>query len=58
MTQWALVDQNGIVQNIIEYESHQPYGVFTPPQNLVLQQVGDWIVIGQAANTPQPVVSS
>jgi len=49
--EWALVDANGIVQNIIVYDGSSPY---TPPQGLTLEQVNNWVQIGQNVNTPQP----
>ena len=40
---WALVDRNNIVQNVIDYDGTSTY---TPLSYLTLEQVNDWINIG------------
>lgn len=49
--QWALVDLNSIVQNIISYDGKSSY---TPPIGLTLMQVNSWINIGMNINTLKP----
>lgn len=45
--QWALVDANNIVQDLIVYDGH---AVYTPEAGLELMQVNDWIGMGDAAD--------
>lgn len=40
---WALVNAENIIQNLIEYDGEQAYA---PPDNLTIQQVNDWLNIG------------
>jgi len=47
---WALVNSDGIVQNVIVYEG-APY---TPSEGLTLQQVNSWVNIGSHINDPEP----
>jgi len=49
--QWAFVDNNNIVDNIIMYDG---VSQFTPPDGLSLQQINDWVGIGQNINVSEP----
>ena len=49
---WALVDANGIVQNLIAYDGKTPY---SPPTGMTLEQVNPWVQVGQNIDTPEPV---
>ncbi len=49
--QWALVDRNGIIQNVIAYDGVSPY---TPAEGLTLQQVNIWLGRGNNINDPEP----
>lgn len=48
---YALVDNDGIVQNIIEYDGVSTY---TPLQGHTLSQANSWIQIGDHIDTPEP----
>ena len=50
--QWALVDSNNIIQNIIAYDGIAEY---IPDIGLVLQQVNDWLGIDSNISDPRPV---
>lgn len=52
---WALVDSNNIVQNIIVYDGES---IYIPQAGFTLQQVNSWINIGQNINTSQPTSNS
>lgn len=45
--QWALVDQNLIIQNLIVYDG---ISTFTPEDGLTLLQVDDGLTIGDKAS--------
>jgi hypothetical protein len=47
---WALVDSDNIIQNVIAYDGADEY---IPPQGVTLQQVNDWLHIGDNVNQPQ-----
>lgn len=49
----ALVDVNGFVQNVIALQDGADY---TPPEGLQIQEVNDWVDIGQSVDVaaPQP----
>lgn len=49
---YALVDENNVVVNVIEYNGSDPY---TPPAGLTIKSVDDWIDIGHDADLPLPV---
>jgi hypothetical protein len=49
--QWALVDKNGTIQSLIVYDGVSPY---KPWPWLTLQQVEDWITLGENMSDPQP----
>lgn len=49
--QWALVDKNNIVRNIIMYDGESPY---TPPDWLTLMQINSWVNIGDNIDIPPP----
>lgn len=46
---WALV-KNGIVENLIEYDGVTPYN----PVGFSVEQVNDWLVIGDPTDKPEP----
>jgi len=46
----ALIDTNGVVQNIIVYDGVSPYN----PAPLILEQVADHINIGDHKDAPPP----
>jgi hypothetical protein len=48
--QWALVDQNQIIQNLIMYDGVSKV-VF--PEYLTLMQVNSWLKIGDNINLPE-----
>lgn len=48
--QYALVDSNNVVKNFIV----PPVGEWVPPVGLTVQQVNDWVEVGQDTGTPQP----
>ena len=48
---WALVDTNEIVVNVIAYDGVSEYAV---PEGLSLEEVNDWVDIGQATDVPEP----
>lgn len=48
---WGLVDSNAICQNIIQYDGSSPYEA---PEGLVLQQINDWIQIGDNVSIDPP----
>lgn len=52
--QYALVDANGIIQNVIEYDGISAY---TPPIGLSVQQANDWLIIGNNITDPIPVAA-
>jgi len=45
--QWALVDANGIIQNLIVYNGIHPY---IPPEGFTLKQVAAGKKIGDSAS--------
>lgn len=49
---WAILDPNGIVLNIITYDGSSP---FAPPAGCTIAQVNNWVQIGQNQNTSQPI---
>jgi len=51
MMKYALVDFNGIVQNIVVYDGSS---VYTPPAGLKLTKVNDWLNIGDHISKESP----
>ena len=51
---WCLVDAAGFVKGIIVYNGTDPY---TPAEGLTLQQVNNWVQVGQNINTPEPTAA-
>jgi len=51
---WALVDTSGIVQNVIAYDGISEY---TPDSAVALEQVNNWINIGDNKNAPEPIIT-
>ena len=49
---WALIDENGIVKNLIAYDGA---ALYTPTAGLTLQQVNPWVQVGQNADTSEPL---
>jgi hypothetical protein len=49
---YALVDANNIVQNLIVYSEGSNY---TPEEGLSVQQVNEWINIGDNKDAPEPL---
>lgn len=52
---YALIDTNGIVRNIIQYDGIASYN---PPFGFTLEQVNDWVNTGQATDVPEPSIIS
>jgi hypothetical protein len=52
--QYAFVDSNNICQNLIAYDPSLPHGQVVPPTGQTLQEVNDWIQIGQNINASEP----
>lgn len=52
---WALVDKNNIVRNIIVYDEGTPY---FPPDWLTVEQINDWIDIGDMKDNPESLPDS
>lgn len=48
---YGLVDSNNVLQNVIIYDGNSLY---TPTSGLTIEQINDWIQIGENINTPQP----
>lgn len=48
---YALVDSNNIVQNFIVFN---PQSTYVPPFGLIIQQVNDWINLGDLITNPAP----
>jgi hypothetical protein len=48
---WAFVDGNNTVQNIIAYDGR---AVITVPDGQTLTQINLWVKIGQQTDTPNP----
>lgn len=48
---YALIDSNNIVQNVIVYDGVAEYA---PAAGLALQQVNDWVNIGDNKNISEP----
>ena len=48
----ALVDSNGIVQNVIVLD---PKSDYIPPNGWVIQDVNNWVNIGDDVSMPEPV---
>lgn len=48
---WALIDKKDIVRNIIQYDGESPY---TPLSWQTLEEVNDWVNIGDNKNAPEP----
>ena len=51
---WALIDSNEIVQNLIEYDGTEKY---SPPDDMSLVQVDDWVEIGMYSDADKPPVT-
>jgi len=49
--QWALVDSNNVVVNIIVIDPEKEY---KPPQGLALREINDWVHMGRDADMPKP----
>lgn len=49
---WALIDSSDIVRNIIVISPDIPY---TPADYFSLEEVNDWVNIGDPKDTPEPV---
>lgn len=51
--QWALVNSNNIIENLIAYDGGAPY---EPAEGLTLMQVNDWLLIGEKINKAESSV--
>lgn len=56
---YALIDSNGLIQNLIV---HNPSSSYTPPSGLAIASVNDWLHVGQhitdAAPTSTPLTGN
>lgn len=51
---WALVNSDSIIKNVITYDGVSEY---TPPDDLNLMQVPDWLNMEDHINKPEPTLS-
>jgi len=52
--QWALVNAQDIVENVIVYDPELPY---KPAEGLRIVEINDWVTIGDRFDMPQPTIT-